>query len=59
MKTNWKDRKIIREDITFYQWLEAWLTHPTQRDYVKRAQSPSFRKKMIIMRFNKHLTSHE
>lgn len=48
MTTNWTDRKITREDITFYQWLEAWLTHPTQRDHVKRAKSPSFKRKMKI-----------
>lgn len=46
MQTNWNGRKITRQEITLHEWVNAWMTHPTQRDHVKRANSPSFRRKM-------------
>ncbi len=46
MKNKWNGRKITREEITLYEWLKMWMTHPTQRDHVKRANAPSFKKKM-------------
>ena len=46
MQTNWNTRKITREEITLHEWLTMWMTNPTQRDHVKRAKSPSFKKKM-------------
>ena len=46
MQNNWKGRRITREEITLHEWLTMWMTHPTQRDHVKRANSSSFKKKM-------------
>jgi len=46
MKNNWNDRAVTREQITLDEWSTMWMTHPTQRDHVKRANSPSFKKKM-------------
>lgn len=54
MKKDWKDRVITREEITLYEWLESWLTHPTQRDHVKRSKTTSFKKKMKV-RIPEHL----
>ena len=46
MQNNWNGRTITREEITLHEWLTKWLTHPTQRDHIKRANSPTFKRKM-------------